>query len=52
MNDMLHPFVTYNAMKHKNGVHKIEQNRCLFNSTIKLTILLRIVSMKCTTRDL
>jgi len=48
---MLHPFVTYNAMKSEICVHKIEQNQCLFNSTIKLTILPRIVSMKCTTRD-
>jgi len=51
LNDILHPLVTYNAMKHENGVQKIEQNQCLFNSTIKLTILLRIASMKYTTRD-
>jgi len=48
---MLRPFVTYNSMKAEKCVHKIEQNRCLFNSTIKLTILLRIISMKYTTQD-
>jgi len=35
LNVMLHPFVTYNAMKAEMCVHKIEQNQCLFNSTIK-----------------